>query len=64
MTKECILTFPNKGNLEKVKNYRGIIFTLKAAKIYNTLLHKRIESEIEKVLRKNQNGFWRKQSTI
>ena len=33
-------------------------------KIYNTLLLNRIEFEIEKILRKNQNGFRRNQSTI
>ena len=33
------------------------------AKIYNTLLLNCIEPEIEKILRKNQNGFRRNQST-
>ena len=31
-------------------------------KIYNALLRNHIEPEIEKILRKNQNGFWRNQS--
>ena len=33
------------------------------AKIYNALLLNRREPEIEKVLRKNQNGFQRNRST-
>ena len=45
------------------KNYRGITLTSIAAKIYNTLLRNRIEPKIEKILRKNQNGFWRNLST-
>ena len=33
------------------------------AKIYNSLQLNHIEPEIEKILKKNQNGFWRNQST-
>ena len=33
------------------------------AKIYNAQLHNRIEPKIEKILRKNQNGFPRNRST-
>ena len=36
--KRCILPFPKKGDLGLVKNYRGIILTSIAAKIYNALL--------------------------
>ena len=32
------------------------------AKIFNPLLHNCIEPKIEKILRKNQNGFWRNRS--
>ena len=59
-TKGCILPFPKKGNHGLAKNYRGITFTSIAAKIYNAQLRNRIEPKIEKILRKNQNGFWRK----
>ena len=45
------------------KNYRGITLTSIVAKIYNALLHNCIEPKIEKILRKNQNGFWRNQPT-
>ena len=62
-TKRCILLFLRKVDLGIVKNCRGITFTSIAAKIYNVLLCNRIELKIEKILRKNQNGFRRNQST-
>ena len=61
-TKGCILSFPKKGDLRLAKNYQGITLTSITAKIYNALLRNRIESKIEKILRKNQNGFQRNQS--
>ena len=61
-TKGCILPFPKKGDLRIAKNYWGITLTSIAAKIYNALLLNHIKPEIEKVLRKNQNGFWRNRS--
>ena len=61
--KGCILPFPKKADLGLAKNYRGITFTSIAAKIYNALLHNRIEPKIDNILRKNQNGFWRNRST-
>ena len=62
--KGCILRFPKKGDLGIAKNYRGITLTSIAAKIYHALLHNRRELKIEKILRKNQNGFRRNRSTI
>ena len=59
-TKGCILPFPKKGDLRIAKNYQGITLT---SNIYNALLLNYIEPEIEKILRKNQNGFQRNQST-
>ena len=61
--KGCILAFPKKGDLGLAKNYRGIILTSIAAKIYNALLRNRIEPKIDNILRKNQNGFRRNRST-
>ena len=58
--KGCILPFPKKGDLGLVKNYRGITLTSIAAKIYNALLRNRIEPKIDNILRKNQNGFRKK----
>ena len=61
--KEGILPFPKKGDHRLAKNYRGITLTSIAAKIYNTLLHNRIEPKIDNILRKNQNGFRGNRST-
>ena len=61
--KRCILPFPKKGDLGLAKNYRRIILTSIAAKIYNALLRNRIEPKIDNILRKNQNGFRRNRST-
>ena len=61
--KGCILPFPKKGDLGFAKNYRGIILTSIATKIYNALLRNRIEPKIVNILRKNQYGFQRNRST-
>ena len=61
--KGCILPFPKKGDLRFAKNYRGITLTSIAAKIYNALLRNRIESQIDNILRKNQNGSRKNRST-
>ena len=63
-TEGCILPFPKKGDLGLAKNYRGITLTSIAAKIYNSLLLNRVQPEVEKVLRKNQNGFRKNRSTV
>ena len=56
-TKGCILPFTKKCDLGIAKNFGGISFTSIADNAYNALLLNRIELEIEKILRKNQNGF-------
>ena len=61
-SKGCILSFPKKGVLGIAKNYRGITLTSIAAKINNALLRDCIKPKIEKILRKNQNGFRRNRS--
>ena len=45
------------------KNYRNITLTSKVVKIYNALLLNQMEPASEKVLRRNQNGFWKYRST-
>ena len=60
----CILPFPKKGDLSKTDNYRGITLAAISAKIYNSLLLHRIRPHLEKVLRKNQNGFRPNRSTV
>ena len=62
-TKGCILPFPKKGNLRIIKNYKGITLTAITPNIYNALLLNHIQLDIEKILTKNQNGFWSDQST-
>ena len=61
--KGCIFPLPKKGDLGLAKNYRCITLTSTATKIYNALLHNRIEPKIDNILRKNQNGFRRNRST-
>ena len=61
-TKGCILPFPKRRDHEIAKNYRGITLTSIATKIYNALLLNCSQPEIEKILRKNHNGFQRTQS--
>ena len=61
--KGCILPFPTKGDLGLAKNYRGITLTSIVAKIYNAQLRNSIEPKIDKILRKNQNGFQSNRST-
>ena len=63
-TEGCILPFPKKGDLGQTSNYRGITLTSIAAKIYNSLLLNRIQPEMEKILRRNQNGFRKGRSRI
>ena len=62
-TKGSILPFPKKGDHRIANNYQGITLTNIVAKISNALLLNRIDPEIEKKNWKNQNGFWRNQST-
>ena len=50
--------------LRLAKNYQGITLTSIVTKIYNALLHNRIEPKIEIILRKNQNGFRRNRSAM
>ena len=63
-TEGCLLPFPKSGDLGSTTNYRGITLTPIAAKIYNLMLLNRIRPAIEKVLRKNQNGFRLGRSTV
>ena len=55
--------FPSTPRSMEDKNYEGITLTSIVAKIYNVLLHNRIEPKIDNIHRKNQNGFQRNWST-
>jgi len=59
----CIFPFPKKGILT-TDNYRGITLISVAAKIYNSMLLNRIQLFVEKIFRRNQNGFRKGRSTV
>ena len=59
-----MLPFPKRGDLGKTSNYRGITLFFIAAKIYSALLLNRIQPEMGKILRRNQNGFRKGRSII
>ena len=56
-TKGCILPLFMKSDLRITNDYRDIVLTSLAAKFYYVLFLNHIKPEIEKILRKNQNGF-------
>ena len=45
-------------------NFGGTTLAPIAAKIYNSMMLNRIQPEIEKVIRPNQNGFRKNRSTV
>ena len=63
-TKGYILTFPKKGDLTVIDNYRGITLTCILSKIYNTLLKDRIQPTLDMILIPNQYGFRNNRSTV
>ena len=58
-----IIPVPKKGDLTDTNNYRGISLTSLVAKTLNRMILNRIQPEIEKKLRDNQNGFRKGRST-
>ena len=52
-----IVPVPKKGDLTRCTNYRGIILSQIASKIYNRLILNRIRPIIDRLLRPSQNGF-------
>ena len=52
-----IIPLPKSGDLSVCANYRGIALSVVAAKITNKMILNRIQPEIDKYLRPNQNGF-------
>ena len=63
MDKRLYPTFPMEGNLGITKHHRSITLSSIAYKVYNILYMNRIKPEIEKILWKNQNYFWRNRLT-
>ena len=58
-----IVPVPEKGVLNDTNNYRGVSLTSLLAKTLNRMILNRIQPEIEKKLRDNQNGFREGRST-
>ena len=63
MDSKLFTSLPKKSDLSITKNYRGITLNPIAATIYNLMLLNRIRTEIDPILRKNQNGFRKNRST-
>ena len=54
-TKSFILLFTKKGDLGPTKSYRRNTLSAIAAKVYDALLLNRIQSEVEKILKRNRS---------
>ena len=52
-----IIPLPKSGDLSDYKNYRSIALSVIAAKITSKMILNRIQAEINKHFRPNQNGF-------
>ena len=52
-----IIPIPKKGDLSDPQNYRGISLSSLVAKTLNKMVLNRIKPEVEKILRREQNGF-------
>ena len=46
-----------KGNIDIIKNYKGVTLTVIAAKVYNTMILNHIHPEVKKIIRKKWNGL-------
>ena len=55
--KGWILQFPKKRDLKIIRKYSGKTLTAIAAKVYTARFLNLIQPEIEKILKKNLNGF-------
>ena len=58
-----VIVKPDQSVVTMAKIYQGITLISIMAKFHKALLLNSIEQEIEKILWKNQKGFWRNQST-
>ena len=59
-----IIPVPKSGDLSITDNYRGISLTCIIAKLYNRMILNRIRSALDVKLRRNQNGFRTKRTTV
>ncbi len=59
-----IIPVPKSGDLSVTDNYRGISLTCIIAKMYNRMILNRTRRVLDVKLRKNQNGFRPKRTTV
>ena len=59
-----IILVPKSGDLSMTDDYRGISLTYIMAKIFNRLILNRIREVLDLKLRKNQNRFRTKRTTV
>ena len=59
-----IIPVPKSVDLSVTDNYRGISLTCIMAKLFNRLILNRIREILDLKLRKNQNGFRTKRTTV
>ena len=61
--KGIIVKLPKKGDRLDCNNWRGVTLLLVASKIFARGLFERVQSPVERILRKNQAGFRKGRST-
>ena len=59
-----IIPVPKSRDLSITDNYCGISLTCVIAKMYNHMILNRIRSALDVKLRRNQNGFRTKRTTV
>ena len=63
-TKSLIIPIAKKGDLKKCKNYRTLSLICHSNKILLTIILKRLNPQIERVLSEEQAGFRKGRSTV
>ena len=63
-TKSLIIPIDKKGDLKKCKNYRTLSLICHSSKILLTIILKRLNPQIERVLSEEQAGFRKGRSTV
>ena len=63
-TKSLIIPIAKKGNIKKCKNYRTLSLICHSSKILLTIILKRLNPQIERVLSEEQSGFRKGRSTV
>ena len=63
-TQSLIIPIAKKGDLKKCKNYRTLILICHSSKILLTIILKRLNPQIERVLSEEQAGFRKGRSTV